>query len=264
MLHALQEIRLAAHQAGDPCGIMRRLLSREAVVLSHHGLVSAHGREHIAGGLDHQLLPLGKCEHGVEILGIVGRHAAIELHGDPGLLQKPDGPGHLGKAPGVCAQSGVGLIRCAVEGNIDPGRGCLLQPGNRLLVDQGAVGIDGDDQSHFMESAENFPKIRPQEGLAAGEQQVEHAMLLRTLAQLDPLPGGPQRCNGLLLLLRQPHIAHPAGHVAAGRQFKGTVQRDSGPDGLGVEIFRVTGFYRYFHYHHSSSARADCRTSTAF
>ena len=60
----------------------------------------------------------------------------------------------------ISAKSGIGLVGCSVKADVDPHGGTSLQPSNGFFVDQCAVGIEGDEQSHFMQALHDLTKTR--------------------------------------------------------------------------------------------------------
>jgi len=149
--------------------VVGRLLRGEAIVLPDEVGIFAHGGEQIGGDLNHKAMGFGKGHHLGKLPGVVGGQGAVELDGDPCLLQKPDGTAHLGKALGIAAEPGVGLVGRAVKAEIDPDGRTVLQPGYGFFVNQRAVGVEGDEKTHLVQSLQDLPKLRVQEGLATGE-----------------------------------------------------------------------------------------------
>ena len=63
----------------------------------------------------------------------------------------------------------VGLVAAAVKGNVEPERRILQEPLQDLALQHGAVGVDGDQQSHLPHSVIDLKEVLPDQRLTAGD-----------------------------------------------------------------------------------------------
>ena len=160
----------------------------------------AHRREHRGGHLQHQPVGTGKLHHSRQISGVVGGQTDVQLDRQPRLGQQADGPRHLRESVGIAAQAGIGIVRGAIQADIDPHRRGLLQPRHRIGINKSTVGINGDEQTHTVQPLHNGAELRVEKGLAAGQQQIQHTRLHRLAPQCQPLVGIRQRTQRPLLV----------------------------------------------------------------
>ena len=251
VLQEAGEVLLAALQAVALHVIVRRFRRGEAVVPPDHGRVAAQRGEHIGVDLKDEVPFGGIAYDALQIARVVRREGAVELDEDACLPQQGDGAVHAVKHTAAAAQGFVGLIARAVERDVDACGRMLGQPGHAGLIQQGAVGVDGDEEAHRAQPLVKRPEVLPQERLAAGQQQVEHACVARLLGDGQPLdqPDGRARRGGDLGG-RLTHIAHLAGEVAHRRKLKGTAQRRECAAGAVKKILCQAWFniaFRLFH-----------------
>lgn len=251
VLQEAGEVLLAALQAVALHVIVRRFRRGEAVVPPDHGRVAAQRGKHIGVDLKDEVPFGGIAYDALQIARVVRREGAVELDEDACLPQQGDGAVHAVKHAAAAAQGFVGLIARAVERDVDACGRMLGQPGHAGLIQQGAVGVDGDEEAHRAQPLVKRPEVLPQERLAAGQQQIEHTCVARLLGDGQPLdqPDGRTRRGGDLGG-RLTHIAHLAGEVAHRRKLKGTAQRRECAAGAVKKILCQAWFniaFRLFH-----------------
>ena len=257
-LHALavfEQILAAALQQTDARLHGGAFLRREALVAPDARLVPAQGREHVARGLQNELALVAVSDDLLQIADVVRRDAAVELHGDVCLLQHLNRLGHDGVARGVIAQAEIGLVRGAVERDVDALRRVLGKPPDGLLVDERGVGVDRYDEAHFPKFPVQFPEARIGQRLAARKQEQQRALFLHHARQRQPFLHGAQALAGSAHLLgRHAHIAHFAAHGAHRRQLKRARERDAANVGTAMQMLHQCAGAS-FSYHFGSPSR---------
>ncbi len=173
------------------------------------------------------------------VLAVVGRDGAVELDQHARALQRKDRAHRALICARVAAERAVGLRRRAVERDVHArGRVCR-QKLHHSVVHQRRVRVDGHHQPHALAARVDLAEVRPQQRLAAREQEQQRALAAAFLRQRQPFTGGrlvPQRLGVVLAAV---DVAHPAVKIAARRQLKRAGQRHAAAARLGKKKLAV-------------------------
>ena len=235
--------------------LLRRKATRRLTV---RAAVDSGRREHIGSPLDHQVILPREAVDLRDVLGIDRSHGGIETDLDPRLPQHAD-IGRNGMKASLPAQRSVGLVRGTVQGDIHSQGRVFFEERHPIGVDQGSVGIDGDEQSQPLEPAVDLPKVLSDQGLPSRQKEEHHAGVTGHPPQLQPFPGRP--------FLLCPHglmdVAHTAVEIASGRQLEIARKGDAPRGRLRVDVLAPQGldpaglFRLFIHIHFSRSSTAE-------
>ena len=121
----------------------------------------------------------------------------------------------------------IRLIAHAIERDIDPPRLQPLEQTGHLVVDQGRVCVDREDESPLFQADIQLLEIGIEQRFTSREQDEQRAHPLQRVGHMQPLPQrtNASRCGNPRLL--HPDVTHVTSEVADGSQLKGGINRHS-------------------------------------
>ena len=199
------------------------LLRREAGLLIKRQAALACGGHHV-GIHEHGGVQLA-CEgdHAIDMRRILRGDADAHAHFHAAAAQQANGVDGALKPVGEMAQPGIGFLVRAIEGDIDAPGLVFRKEIRPVLIDERAVGIDGQQHAQLLNSQIQPPEIRIGQRLAARQQQKERARIAHLRGDVKPFAHGAQAALAGDLRRGQADIAHLAVHIADGRELDAAV-----------------------------------------
>lgn len=170
--------------------------------------------QHIAVQMNRNVQLPANAVNGFQVIPVRLCGTTIDFNRYTPIFQEGNGTNCFLEAAGGMAERGISGIAAAIKGNIDPPGRMGRKKVRPVLVQQRAVGVDGDDHAQTPQLKIQFPEPGKEQWFAAGEQHKKHTGIGHTAGQRKPIRHGMQAATAAHLLRVQADIAHIAPQIA--------------------------------------------------
>lgn len=188
-----------------------------------------------------------KAFNSVKISNIVRCYRIVYLDGNTRFREHCNRTVGSLKSTAAAAKFFIGCFGCSVKRDIHPLRRELSEQFDLFFADHRSVCVYRNDNAEFTASAIDFFKIGPNKRLASGQQQKQHAALLRFLCNVQPFLRGKFVRFDFAVIFFAMDIAHAAAEIAARRKLKRSGKRNAPFCALCKKPVHILRIFHFIH-----------------
>ena len=130
---------------------------------------------------------LGQTDNLVVIFFILSYDTYVQFHINVCLFQPFQGFHAQGVSLRIVAQASVSFSAVSIQGDVYPPRLVGLQDAYHFVVDECAVRIESQDESHFAQPGVQLLEVWVEHRFTSGEEDEECTHVLKLFCPVEPL-----------------------------------------------------------------------------